>query len=142
MTGNTFRHDCPHLTLEPAKFAHHNEREGTMKKKGKPRRRCEVSKRLLDEGGFAVDFRFFIPKKARPINHTQEVDRDLFVFELPPLPGIAVLKDGRRARILEWIIFNIALPENFEETLMYEPTSEFVPIPIEEAYERRGMMLH
>jgi hypothetical protein len=113
-----------------------------MKKKGKPRRRCEVSKRLLDEGGFAVDFKFFIPKKARPINHTQEVDRDLFVFELPPLPGIAVLKDGRRAQIHEWIIFNIALPENFEDTVVFEPTSELVPIPIEEIYGRAGALLH
>ena len=113
-----------------------------MKKKGKPRHRCEVSKRLLDGGGFAVDFRFFIPKKARPINHIQEADRDIFVFELPALPGIAVLKDGRRARIHKWLIFNIELPENFNETLVFEPTGELVPIPIEETYERAGMMLH
>jgi hypothetical protein len=94
-----------------------------MKKKGIPRRRYEVSKRLLDGEGFAVDFRFFIPKKTRPVQHFQEADRDVFMFELLALPGIAVLKDGRRARIHEWIIFNIALPENFEETLMYAPRS-------------------
>ena len=114
-----------------------------MKKKGRPRRRCEVSKRLLDGGGFAVDFRFTITQKARPIQHVQEANRDIFVFELPPLRATAILKDGRRARIHEWIIFNIELPLNFNETLVFEPTTELVPVPIqEETYEGAGVMLH
>jgi hypothetical protein len=113
-----------------------------MSKKGRPRRRCEVSKRRLDGGAFAVDYQFIIPRKARPIRHIQEANRDVFVFELPPLPGIAVLKDGRRARIHEWIMFNIALPENFDQVLVFEPTSELVPIPIEQSCERSGMMWH
>ncbi len=37
----------------------------------------------------------------------------------------------------------MTVPEDFNETRLFEPTSELVPIPIEEkTYERSGMMLH
>ena len=36
----------------------------------------------------------------------------------------------------------MTVPEDFDQTLLFEPTSELVPIPIEETYERAGMMLH